>query len=101
MTGISSEAVQAREQGLNRGLSQRLLTMIGIGGAVGHYVRFWIPRLLVRLPMLASGLAGPLAIAVTMVLAGGVWRLSVFIGAAWLALTVIAFALRPHIRNAS
>ncbi len=45
------------------------------------------------------GLAGLFAIAVTMVLAGGVWRLSVVIGAAWLVLTVIAFALRGKLRS--
>jgi L-asparagine transporter-like permease len=45
------------------------------------------------------GLAGLLAIVATMVLAGGVWRLSVLIGVAWLVLTVIAFVLRRHIRS--
>ncbi|WP_343228595.1 amino acid permease [Sphingomonas colocasiae] len=48
-----------------------------------------------------AGLAGLLAIAVTMMLAGGVWRLSVMIGAAWLVLTVIAFALHRRIAGSS
>jgi predicted anti-sigma-YlaC factor YlaD len=61
---------------------------------------------------LAIGYAGPgallsyvtsaaIAIAVTMVLAGRAWRFSVIIGVAWLALTVIAFVLGRHIRNAT
>lgn len=47
------------------------------------------------------GLAGLLAIVATMVLAGEVWRLSAIVGAAWLALTAIAFGLRARIRGAS
>lgn len=104
VTGISSEAAQAREERLKRGLSQRQLTMTDIGDAIGTCVFMGSG--------LAIGYAGPgallsyvmsaaIAIAVTMVLAGRAWLFSVIIGVAWLALTVIAFVLGRHIRNAT